>query len=333
MLEIIKAGVDIPPGSILFEDPPTHDIHRSLLSRVFTPKQMSAHRARGRASLRRVPRPARRERAGSISSEDLGGPDADADDRDAARYPRGGPGVDPRSARRGIAPRRGRSRPSGTTTRSAQFDVFSEYIDWRADHPSDDLMTELLNAEFEDDTGTRRTLTHEEILGYVGLLAGAGNETTTRLIGLAGEVLAEHPDQRAELVDDRTADPQRDRRAAALRGPVAGPVALCDPGRRAPRPDRARGQRHGDAERLGQPGRAPFDDPDRFDIHRDDRPPPHLRLRPPFLPRRCPGPARRAGRVGRSVDRFPEWEVDYDQAKRARTSTVRGWETLPARTS
>ena len=31
---------------------------------------------------------------------------------------------------------------------------FAAYIDWRAEHPSDDLMTELLNAEFEDETGT-----------------------------------------------------------------------------------------------------------------------------------------------------------------------------------
>ena len=31
---------------------------------------------------------------------------------------------------------------------------FAEYIDWRADHPSDDIMTELLNAEFEDETGS-----------------------------------------------------------------------------------------------------------------------------------------------------------------------------------
>jgi cytochrome P450 len=64
-------------------------------------------------------------------------------------------------------------------------------------------MTELLNAEFEDETGTRRTLTHQEIIGYAGLLAGAGNETTTRLIGFSGEVLGRHPEQRAELVADR----------------------------------------------------------------------------------------------------------------------------------
>ena len=72
---------------------------------------------------------------------------------------------------------------------------FADYIDWRADHPSDDLMTELLNAQFEDVTGTVRGLTRDEILNYIGLLAAAGNETTTRLIGWAGKVLAEHPEQ------------------------------------------------------------------------------------------------------------------------------------------
>ncbi len=31
ILEIIKADIELPPGLILFEDPPLHDIHRSLL--------------------------------------------------------------------------------------------------------------------------------------------------------------------------------------------------------------------------------------------------------------------------------------------------------------
>src|SRR5581483_10050500 len=79
---------------------------------------------------------------------------------------------------------------------------FGDYIDWRAEHPSDDLMTELLTAEFTDEHGTVRTLTRDEVLGYIGLLSGAGNETTTRLIGWAGKLLAEHPDQRRDLVDD-----------------------------------------------------------------------------------------------------------------------------------
>lgn len=42
LLEIIKSGMEIPPGSIIFEDPPTHDVHRGLLSRVFTPRKMNA---------------------------------------------------------------------------------------------------------------------------------------------------------------------------------------------------------------------------------------------------------------------------------------------------
>ena len=37
--------------------------------------------------------------------------------------------------------------------RSSSGEQFAEYIDWRAEHPSDDLMTELLHAEFEDETG------------------------------------------------------------------------------------------------------------------------------------------------------------------------------------
>jgi cytochrome P450 len=42
ILELIKAGIQIPPGVILFEDPPVHTVHRGLLSRVFTPRKMNA---------------------------------------------------------------------------------------------------------------------------------------------------------------------------------------------------------------------------------------------------------------------------------------------------
>ena len=50
-------------------------------------------------------------------------------------------------------------------------DLFADYIDWRTTHPSDDLMTELINAEFEDENGVTRTLTRDEILTYVTVLA------------------------------------------------------------------------------------------------------------------------------------------------------------------
>src|SRR2546429_5785936 len=105
-------------------------------------------------------------------------------------------------------------------------DDFADYVDWRAKNPSDDLMTELLNAEFEDETGTTRTLTRDEILNYVGLLNAAGNETTTRLIGGTGKVLAEHPDQRAGIAEDPALIP--DAIEGLLRYEATSPVQARD---------------------------------------------------------------------------------------------------------
>ena len=48
----------------------------------------------------------------------------------------------------------------------------------------------------------RRRLTRTEVLTYTSTVAGAGNETETRLIGFIGQLLAEHPDQRQRLVAD-----------------------------------------------------------------------------------------------------------------------------------
>ena len=45
ILELIKADIEMPPGTLIFEDPPVHTIHRRLLSRVFTPTQDRRARA------------------------------------------------------------------------------------------------------------------------------------------------------------------------------------------------------------------------------------------------------------------------------------------------
>jgi cytochrome P450 len=206
---------------------------------------------------------------------------------------------------------------------------FAEYIDWRADHPSDDLMTELLNAQFEDVTGTVRGLSRDEILNYIGLLAAAGNETTTRLIGWAGKVLAEHPDQRAELAQH----------------PGLVPGAIEELLRyESPSPVQARYVTR-DVEHFGQvvpegsvlllmTGAAnrderKFDDPDHFDVHRDIQQ--HLAFG--YGIHFCLGShlARLEGRIALEevLARFPTWEVDWDNAVQAHTSTVRGWESLP----
>jgi cytochrome P450 len=214
-----------------------------------------------------------------------------------------------------------------------QQSVFEDYIDWRAEHPSDDLMTELLQAEFDDVDGQRRRLTREEVLGYVNLIAAAGNETTTRLIGWTGKVLAEHPDQRRELVEDRS----------LVTNAIEELLRY-----EAPSPVQARYVTE-DVEHYGEVVPAgsvmllltasanrddrKFPDGDRFDIHRSiDH---HLSFG--YGVHFCLGAAlaRLEGRVALDevLSRFPEWEVDWDNAVQARTSTVRGWEKLPVTTS
>ena len=206
---------------------------------------------------------------------------------------------------------------------------FADYIDWRAEHPSDDLMTELLNAEFEDEDGTVRTLTREEILGYVSLLAGAGQRDHARLIGWTGKVLAEHPDQRRELVADPSLIPNAIEEILRFEppSPVQSRYVTTDVEITASRCRRAASWSllNGSANRDERK----FEDPDRFDIHRDiER---HLSFG--YGLHFCLGAAlaRLEGRVALEevLKRFPDWEVDTEHAVQARTSTVRGWETLP----
>ena len=76
-----------------------------------------------------------------------------------------------------------------------------------------------------------------------------------------------------------------------------------------------------------------FPDADRFDIHRNiDH---HLAFG--YGAHFCLGAAlaRLEGRVALDevLRRFPAWEIDWDNAVQARTSTVRGWERLPVVTS
>ena len=176
-------------------------------------------------------------------------------------------------------------------------EMFGEYIDWRIDHPSDDLMTELLHTEFEDETGTTRTLTRDEALLYTTVVAGAGNETTTRLIGWAGKFLAEYPDQRRELVADPSLIPNAVEELVRYEPP--GPTI----GRYMPGDVEVHGQTvPAGSAMLFVVGAANHDDR-RFDGSRPlrhpprDPPAPRVRVRHPLLPRRRARPPRRADRA------------------------------------
>jgi len=326
VLEIIKADVQLPPGMFIFEDPPNHNLHRGLLSRVFTPRRMAAIEPKVRAFARRC-LDALIERDGFDFVADIG---AQVPMR-AIGMLLGIPEEDQQALRdrfdEGLRLEEG-VMPDPSTLMGQDTD-YAEYIEWRADHPSDDLMTELLTATFTDRDGTVRTLTKHEVLGYVGLLAAAGNETTTRLIGWAGKLLADHPDQRTRLARDP--------------GLIAGAIEELlrfEP----PSPVQARWvtqdvEHHGRVVPAGSVllllnasanrDDRHFTEPDRFDVHRDEGR--HLSFGHGI--HLCLGAhlARLEARVTieELLTRFTEWEVDTANAVRAQTSTVRGWEKLP----
>ncbi len=326
ILELIRADVEMPPGIILFEDPPIHDVHRSLLSRVFTPRKMNAIEPKVRAFCARS-LDALTDADGFDFIADLG---AEMPMRTIG-YLLGIPEEDQVAIRDRLddSLKLEEGAPPPVVNGTGAFDQFGDYLDWRVEHPSDDLMTEMLNAELEDETGTVRRLTREEILTYVGLIAGAGNETTTRLIGWTGKVLAEHPDQRRELVDDPSLIPKAIEEL--LRYEAPSPVQARYVARDV--------EHHGTAvpegsvmvllNGSGNRDDRRFPDGDRFDIHREIAH--HLSFG--YGLHFCLGAAlaRLEGRVALEevLRRFPEWEVDWTHAKQARTSTVRGWESLP----
>ena len=327
ILELIKANLDIPSGMLIFEDPPIHDVHRKLLARMFTPRKINALEPMIRQFCVQALDPVvgtgrfdfvtdlGAQMPMKVISALLGIPDDDQE------YVRDHVNAQLRTEA---------GKPMDHTRGLSVGEMFAAYIDWRAENPSDDIMTDLLTVEFVDETGTTRRLTREEILVYLNVVAGAGNETTTRLIGWAGKVLAEHPDQRRDLVDNPGLIPQaieellrfeppaphmaryvtRDFTAYDQTVPEGGVMLMLV------------GAACRDERQFGP-------DAGEFNIHRTARPHLTFSVGAHF----CLGSAlaRLEGRVALEeiLKRFPEWEPDMANAKLSPTSTVRGWETMP----
>ncbi len=326
VLELIRANIEIPSGAILFEDPPLHDVHRGVMRRVFTPRKMDAIEPKVREFCRRSLDPL----VGTGRFDFIHDLGAQMPMRTIG-YLLGIPEQDQVAIRErldaGMRLEEGEE-PVALDQRGGD-DVFGSYIDWRAEHPSDDIMTDLLTAEFIDETGTQRTLSRGEVLAYVQLLAGAGNETTTRLIGWTGKILADNPDQRRELVADPSLIPNAIEELLRYESP--SPVQARVLSRDVEHYGTTLPEGHVVVLLNGSANRDErhFPDPDRFDIHRNVGR--HLAFG--YGVHFCLGAAlaRLEGRVALEevLKRFPEWEVDWDNAVQARTSTVRGWESLP----
>ncbi|KDO96868.1 cytochrome P450 [Mycobacterium avium] len=327
--DILFSNVEVPPGILLFEDPPLHDLHRRLLSRVFTPRRMLAVEDLVRGFCVRELDPL--VGAGGFDFiRDLGA----MMPMRTIGYLLGIPEEDQEKIRDRSVANIELSRDSDPAAVDANvfansIALFAEYIEWRADHPSDDLMTELLRAEIDEPDGTRRPLSRTEVLAYTAMIAGAGNETTARLIGFMGQLLSDHPDQRRELAADPSLIPGAVEETLRFEPP--SPVQARYVARDTEHYGRVVPEGSFMLLLNGSANRDPrrFTDPDRYDIHRQGGG--HLSFGQGL--HFCLGSAlaRMEARVAfeEVLKRWPDWEVDYANAERAHTASVRGWARLP----
>lgn len=219
----------------------------------------------------------------------------------------------------------------GSRLQQSFFDLgayFYQAVEERRRERRNDLISALVAAHEDQDA-----LSSMEVLNFCVLLLIAGNETTTNLIANAMLALAKHPDQAEALRANPALIPSMVEESLRYDGPVQGiyRTATRDVtlgGTTIPAGDKVL-VLFASADR----DEAQFPNAAGFDITRT----PNNHIAFGYGIHFCLGAAlaRLEGRVALDevLERFPSWEVDTDNAVQARTSTVRGWESLPVKTS
>ena len=312
VFNIINQNMEVPPGLFIAEDQPQHSMHRGIVSRLFTPRRLPAW---SRTSARS---------ATEIVDDLVGRDHFDFMHDFALKLPVQVIGMlvgVPKEDQAELLAIFQTNSHEATTDPEAKvlqgiLDAavwFNEYLDWREQHPSDDVMTRLMQFEFEDETGVTRTLRRDEIVTYLTLITAAGSDTTATAIAWAGSLLGDHPDQRRELVRTRGMIPQAFEEVLRYEQPS---YHFC---RWTTKDTEFHGQtvpaesilvmvRRGGEPRRDQVGRS-----------RALRHPPraraglHVRLRSALLPRREPGPDRGAA---------SRWRRSWNGSRSGRATTT-----------
>lgn len=205
--EAIAEEVDVElreSTSILNVDPPDHTRLRRLVSKAFTPSTIEGLRPLVQQlvddTLDRIA-----ERGSSdvvadlafplpfdVISEMLGMPESDKDQIAAWS------GAIVRTIDPMISEDQIRDALVAQQAMDAHIDAV---IAWKREHPADDLLTAMIDAEEDGDK-----LSSIELRDQVSLLFIAGHETTVNLIGTGIYELLRHPDQLALLRDDPSLD-------------------------------------------------------------------------------------------------------------------------------
>ena len=303
-------------GQMIFLDPPEHTELRHLVSRAFTPRRTASLEDRVRDfCAQMLDAQQGRDRfdylqdfgaklPSMVISSRLGVPDEDQET--FRRHVDGIFHIEP-----GVGMVNDTSLEAGGQIRR----YLVRLMDRRKEDPQDDLLTALAQAGLTRAQGTE----------FASLLLAAGTETVARLLGWAAVVLAEHPDQRAALVDEPSLIPNAVEELLRYEAPspVQGRWTMRDVELHdtvIPRGSKV-------LLLTGSAGRdeRAYPDADRFDVRRDL----HNHVSFGYGIHYCVGAAlaRLEGRIAleETLKRYPTWDVDHDQSVRLHTSTVRGY--------
>jgi cytochrome P450 len=335
VLEYIDASAsltDADPsfGMMIFMDPPRHDELRRLVSRAFTPRRVAALD-------RRV-----RELCGEFLEPQRGGAGFDFVEDFAAKIPTmvigallGVPKEDQDQLRQWGDVMMRLETGTISAEKMAAIERFGSYmekmVEDRRRRPRDDMISDLLSAEITRDDGSTRKLDHREVMAFFTLLEIAGSETTARLLGWASVLLARHPGQRAQLVENRALVPNAVEEL--LRYEPPSPIQARFTTRAVEWHGHVVPEHSKIALLTGSAGRdeREYAEPDRFDVTRTlDR---HVTFG--YGVHYCLGAnlarLEAAVVIEETLDRFPEWHVDEREVELVRTSTVRGPSRVPIR--
>ena len=331
---VLEAMTEEPQseGMMIFLDPPEHTALRRLVSKAFTPRHVAEleHEIRtlcaglldaqqGQESFDYVQDFGARLPATVIAML-LGVPPSDRED--VRHHIDGLFHVEP-----GVGMANAASLESGAWL----FDYLGRQIEERELNPRDDMFTDLVQAEIQGSDGVLRRLTPPECTAFGILLVSAGTETVARLLGWAGLILAENPEQLTALAQDADLIPNAIEELLRYESP--SPVQ----GRWLTEEVELHGHRIPANSKVllltGSAGRDErvYPQADQFDIRREFR----LHVAFGYGIHFCLGAAlaRMEGKIAleETFKRYKSWTVDKERAVPLHTSTVRGYQRLPIR--
>ena len=332
-LVTLSSGKPPPePVSMIMMDPPEHHQMRTLVNRVFTPRAMVELEPMVRSVI-----------CGFLDGlEGESSFDAVADFSgpfpvEVISQMLGVPAEDRQRIRKQVDAFLHRE-PGGLLPDHAEMEGIVEFGAYMYElagskraEPSDDLLSRLTTVEAERPDGSRSGLDDIEIAGFAALIAAAGSETVTKLVGNAVVLFSRNPQQWRKVLAEQ----------ASIPGAVEEILRYWPPSQYQGRFSVKDSELHGTLIPAGVPvllltGAATrdereYEDPDSFDVER----PPGMALGFGHGIHTCLGAAlaRLESRIAieEFARRWPEFEVDEDGLERVHMANVAGYSNVPVR--